>query len=106
MLLYLGASKKLIVVGVASDFRNKPAIYAAVEQLQSLGVDVMGVAYGSNVDTSTMRRISSLPLNENFKVAPTITDLLSRLPRSVVVSSCKSKYRIFANENRAKTTRQ
>jgi hypothetical protein len=81
----------LIVVGVASDFRNKPAIYAAVEQLQTLGVDIIGVAYGSNADISTMRRISSFPLQENFKIAPTITDLLSRIPRSVIASSCKCK---------------
>ena len=83
------------MVGVASDFTNKPAIYASVEQLRSLGVDVIGVAYGSNVDTSTIRRIASFPLNENFKVAPTITDLLSRLPRSIVASSCKSKFKGF-----------
>lgn len=76
---------------MASDFTNKPAIYAAKEQLKSLGVDVIGVAYGSNVDTSTIRRISSSPNQENFKVASTITDLLSRLPRSVVASACKSK---------------
>ncbi|XP_028390676.1 collagen alpha-2(I) chain-like [Dendronephthya gigantea] len=86
-----GASKKLVVVGVASVFSNRPAIYAAEEQLKSLGVDVIGVAYGSNVDTSTIRRISSSPKQENFKVASTITELLSRVPRSVVTSTCKGK---------------
>ena len=86
-----GAPKKLIVVGVAEEFQNKPAIDAAVEQLRSLGVDVIGVAYGANVDTSTMRRISSYPVQQNFKLAPTIADLLGRLPRSIVSTSCKSK---------------
>lgn len=79
------------MVGVANEFSNKQEIDAAVEQLQSLGVDIIGVAYGANVDTSTIRRISSFPVQENFKIASTITDLLSRLPRSIVSSSCKSK---------------
>ena len=86
-----GAPKKLIVVGVASKFNKKDAIDKAVEQLQSQGVDIISVAYGPTVDTSTMRAISSFPLQENFKLAPTITDLRIRLPRSIVASACKGK---------------
>lgn len=87
----LDAPKKLIVVGVASEFQNKPAIFSAAEQLRSLGVDIIGVAYGSNVDTSTIRDISSFPLSETFKIAPTMTDLLIRVPKSLVAFSCKSE---------------
>lgn len=90
-ILFLDAAKRLVVVGTASDFRYKVEIDAAVKQLKSLGVDVIGVAFGVNVDTLTIRKISSFPTTDNFKIASTITDLISRLPRSIVALSCKSK---------------
>ena len=84
-----GVSKKFIVVAESPMVGSQRDIDNGIEQLKSLGVDIIGVAYGSDVRKTTVKKMSSFPVLENYKEALTITDLLSRVPRSIVESSCK-----------------
>ena len=87
-----GAAKKFIVVAEKPIVGSQRDIDDGVEQLRSLGVDIIGVTYGSDTSKSTMKKISSFPVKENYKEAPAINDLLSQVPRSVVESSCKGSF--------------
>ena len=90
-----GAAKKLVVISEARLTGVTGDIVKAVNQLKFLGVDIVGVAYGPNADKNMLKRITSFPQTDNYKEAFSITDMLSRIPRALVESSCKSKKLYF-----------